>query len=215
MQLGIPNTEAWVEGEDRFRTEFSAPQFDELLTLGSRFRGTLSARRNVTLEIPPEDLRPRATIWKDHYDHESTAPLLRVLLLGCRPGDWRATGTHPELFAVLTEHAIIDNVHCVKLEKSSQRNRVKETCWVNPGRDDVVIRWEIGDRARPDFWASFDYQRNPQYGWLPVRWKSNMWADRTDGGATIESTVIRYTINEKFPPDMFDPLLPEGAIISE
>ena len=150
-QLGIPSTEVWIEGEDRFRTEFSAPQFDEVPTLGSRFRGTLNAGRNVTLEIPPEDLRPRATIWKDHYDHESTAPLLRVLLLGCRPGDWRATGRHPELFAVLTEHAIIDNVHCVKLEKSSRRNQLKETCWVDPGRDDVVIRWEIGDRARPDF----------------------------------------------------------------
>ena len=42
-----------------------------------------------------------------------------------------------------------------------------------------------------------------------------MWADRAGGGATIESTVIRYTINEKFPPDTFDPVFPEGAIISE
>jgi hypothetical protein len=213
-QVDIPHSEFWAEGDDRLRTEYSMPEYDgHRLAIGTRYRGTFDGKTDATLEFP-RDGGPRGTIWNDKYDHESRASLVRPLWLGCQPASWHATGTQPELFRVVTERAIIENVRYVKIEKRSPKflNHV-EACWVDPARDDVIVRWEITG-GMSLFWASIEYRKDNKHGWVPCRWKSNLWGNREASAAMIEATVTNYAINEKYPAGIFAPNFPSDTNIS-
>jgi hypothetical protein len=219
VRFDIPDSECWIEGENRVRAEFRRIDARPgIVQLGKRCRGTLDGSADVTLEFSEsKGGSPRGTVWNDKRDHESRASLLCPLLLACRPATQKATGAHPEFFHVLTENAIINNTHCIKIEKNgSGGDRIAETCWVDPSRDYVIVRWEIGRRNSPLFWASIDYLDDSEHGWLPSGWETNLWevAAQPNGGL-IRATVRKYSVNETFSPDTFATNFPPDTILPD
>jgi hypothetical protein len=219
IHLEIPASEFWGEGEDRFRAEFRKLDIRRpRVELGARCRATRNGDADATLDFSATlGGSPRGTRWNDHSDHESRASLLRPLLLACRPATREATGAHPDAFHVVTENAIIDKLHCIKIEKNGKADsRILETCWVDPNRDDVIVRWEVGSRASTLLWATIEYQQDKQHGWLPARWETNLWSVATEpNDGLISAKVTKYTINERFPPETFAVGFPDDTIIAE
>jgi len=219
ITLDIPPTKFWGVGENRLRAEFRKIDIDRWpIAPGKQIRGTLDGSADVTLELSDTPGgAPRGFAWSDGHDHESRASLLRPLLLACWPATPKATGPHPEHFQLLTENAILDNRHCIKIQKRGKPpGELLETCWIDPDRDDVIVRWEIGRPGTALFWASIDYRKDRDHGWLPAGWKTNLWsvADQPNEGV-LKATVTKLAINETFPPDTFATAFTEDTIVPE
>jgi beta-lactamase regulating signal transducer with metallopeptidase domain len=115
-------------------------------------------------------------------------------------------------FRVVKEDALIDGVHCVELQNANDQGTVLEKCWVDPARDDIVMTYEFWMRLKkgPESRTviSIQYQHDRVHGWVPARW-----TERRPGVGLNENSVIKYTINERFPEGMFSLNVAPGTVI--
>jgi hypothetical protein len=116
---------------------------------------------------------------------------------------------------LVTEHAILDGAHYIKLKQPSQHSVM--TYWVDPSRDYVVVRWELNVQGlgKTYAWVAIDYQFDKQHGWLPSGWQTDGdyqrsgWeysATRPSRSTVFESTInpalSRATFASNFPPGL-------------
>jgi len=117
---------------------------------------------------------------------------------------------------VVTENAVVDGGHYVKLQRVIERHRDSDSantdreeveCWVDPAREDVVVHWVNRDRYTT-LEGSIKYREDKKYGWLPSEWSF----DRR-GVQLQEFKSISYAINEKIDPVTFLMAFPAGTVV--
>jgi hypothetical protein len=209
----------WVDGDDRFRVEFSRVskgQFNwDRMPRGER---TWSGADNRILEWPHDPAAPplgvvRQATLRDDLDPEHAAlflafrPFLRLMHL-------RAAWLH-----VVTEHAIVDGVHCVKLERGPPRDIVRnganywrsvaEHCWVDPARDDVPILFEKTVGGTLQWSVAIQYRPSREVGWVPEHWTCQYQFPMFEA----HCTATKLSVNESLPPKTFQLDFPPGTLV--
>jgi hypothetical protein len=209
----------WVDGDDRFRVEFSGVskgQFNwDRMPRGER---TWNGADNRILEWPHDPAAPplgvvRQATLRDDLDPEHAAlflafrPFLRLMHL-------RAAWLH-----VVTEHAIVDGVHCVKLERGPPRDlfrngarnwtSVAEHCWVDPARDDVPILFEKTVGGALQWSVAIQYRPSREVGWVPERWTCQYQFPTFEA----QCTATTLSVNDSLPPKTFQLDFPPGTLV--
>ena len=156
---------------------------------------------------PPQGV-VRQGKWRDDPDAEQAA-----LFLAFRPLH-RLMGLRMARLRVVTEHAIVDGVHCVKLERSLPRvivdgSPVAEHVWVDPARDDVPILFEKTLRERSCGVSRSSIGHPTKVGWVPERWTCQYQIDTL----IAHCTVTKLTVNEPLPPKTFQLDFPPGTLV--
>ncbi|HEV3415509.1 MAG TPA: hypothetical protein VG056_01795 [Pirellulales bacterium] len=241
----IPQSEFWGEGQDRYRDDFFMVSYSPPNTWkrGARIRNVIDGVMHSRLVVPLlSGEAPLMTVWRkvdamNNSNQELSGDLhwiardidLQPLLLGFRPVN-PATGMVPERCQVVGEHEVLDDAHYVKLQfdpiddwewqrfyqgvpPSLDRS---DTCWVDPRRDYVVVRWE---RRRPrgngTVSIAIDHQHDSKHGWIPSRWRQRLPERTPNARGMLEATVTRYTINEPLAGDTFKRDPPAGTRICD
>jgi len=120
---------------------------------------------------------------------------------------------------LVTDRAILDGLHCVKLEQPIEKSGITYWFWVDPARDDVVIRWEYRVQGLGEPFASLaiDYRHDNQHGWVPTRWQAggvyrpSGWEDAA--ARPSKSVVTQFAINEPLPGEKFVGRFPQGTTV--
>jgi hypothetical protein len=111
---------------------------------------------------------------------------------------------------VRCEDAMLGDQHCVKLrfpvKVRDSDYKMRDTLWVDPARDNLIIRWERILQERATASLSIDYKRDKQHGWLPTQWLETFPWSSGDS-----ATVIRIAINEQYPVSTFRLTFPPGT----
>jgi hypothetical protein len=137
-------------------------------------------------------------------------PRLYPILFFARPFSKSGFDSSPAKWRLVSENAIIDNLHCVKLETT--RNGFDETLWVDPARDDLIVGWEL--RLKRGRWSSLvtiGYRRDEKHGWLPARWtETQSWSQQT---RSTEETIVACSIDDPIPNEFFAPAFPPETTV--
>jgi hypothetical protein len=110
-------------------------------------------------------------------------------------------------FQLVTRSESVDGVPCVKLKRKLRART--ETVWVDPNRDDLVVRWEYTGSGELFWRIDISYRASPRCGWLPERWTCNY--DRWN--LEFECEVTTSAVNEQLPADAFQIDFPPGALV--
>jgi hypothetical protein len=200
-------TECWLEAPNRFRVEIAQPG-------ASKSSGTpipLWHRRTFDGKTITE------MSWRDDVAEPPTGRIFKpittpgnaarpfdalLLLVAFRPFYRGTTCAYPGEFRLVTENAIRDNRHYVKLQRLNEAGGVIENLWVDPTRGDVVVFFEETLGGRRFRTLAFRYEHDPKHGWLPAAWFFPLEGAKR-AAATKEAPIVTFTINEKFPPAIF------------
>jgi beta-lactamase regulating signal transducer with metallopeptidase domain len=131
---------------------------------------------------------------------------LNALTLTIHPLDAFVTGRRVLQFRIVAENAIVDGLRCIEIEKVNA-GRIRERCWVDPAREDVVVAYEFQVGPRDATKISIQYQLDRVHGWVPGRWTVKR------RGELSENAVTKFTINEQFPEQTFTLNVPPGTIV--
>jgi hypothetical protein len=223
VEFTAPLSEWSGDGRDRLRSDFTAFLYSGVDGWKEiqRSRVTRNGILNSRLLFPAHsDETPKIAIWRKvpvkHPSNrlrpgdlfEESEIDLTPLRLALRPtttaSDWS-----PENCRVLSEDALLGNVHCIKLQMDKVDH--SERCWVDPNRDYSVVRWERRhqDLAALDF--AIEVQQGPDHEWLPHRWSWRLSPDAASRAASFEATVTRRMINKKLPDATFAADYPPGT----
>lgn len=241
----LPQWGWWEGGDGRFREDSVAVEPDD----NGRWRQIAGVRLihdgslNSSLGIPQSAAgagnggSPWITLWRgDIRNRVRGMSPFKLLVVG---GWW--SEFMPVLLAVRPMHAdfiwstdqwqvahedvVTNGVHCVEIHR---RNRYAQydKYWVDPKRDNVVVRWKAQNLFRA---ATIDYQRDPKHGWVPSQWS---WSEVTPnqppaaagkavGGQyagmarpmLAGATVRSYSIGEPLPADTFARTNPPHTLV--
>jgi hypothetical protein len=232
VEFAIPKSELWVEGTDRVRDDYfevrgsGGKDWKPVARIRKIVDGTTISRLFTPLAA---NKLPAITIWRQPsvkdlkaYSFQPSpgaallpdprtvdwAPL-RVLF---RPLDPALGWSSTENCRIVEENVLVDGARCVKVQMDAP-NR-SEMWWVDPGRDDIIVRWERREGRSAPVAIAIEYQRDKEHGWVPSRWKRPL-VGRTPVQGSIESTVTHFTINEKFPADTFERSAPAGTRVCD
>jgi hypothetical protein len=138
--------------------------------------------------------------------------MLQSLLLTFRPQQSSVSWQRDQC-QLVSEHAIIDGGHYVKIQRVFEPTRANkfrrvETCWVDPARDDVIVHWENRDPYGA-INGAITYQRDKTCGWVPSQWTVEF------PGNLQNYKVTKYTINESIDPGTFSHEFPAGTPVSD
>jgi hypothetical protein len=214
--------ECWLDGENRFRVEIARPGVPKSsgspLPLWHRriFNG-----KTITETDWPEDAGdpPAGRISKPTKTPvRGPRPFDPLQLLVAYHPFYRGTTSRgpawasPAEFRLVTENAIRDNRHFVKLQRLNAAGVVIEDLWVDPAHGDVVAFLEQTWRKRPIRTLAFRYQHDSKRGWLPESWSiAREDGERTE--PTNAAAVIDFTSNKNFPPGTFAVKFPSGTTV--
>jgi hypothetical protein len=202
----------WVEGGDRFRLEFwrvsgKKINWDHMARGQRTWMGTAA----MILEWPYDPAAaPQGAVGKDTIQEVLNDLERTALALVFRPS--QLMDVQASQFRLVTEHAIVDGLHCVKLQRPQPGSALVEHCWVDPARDDVPILWEKTLRGELMWRVAIQYRlsRDHNLGWVPDRWTCQ------DDGAqlhVLQCTVTKLSVNESFPPKTFQLDFPPGTLV--
>ena len=226
------HNELWIDGDQRIRIEQS-------FTGGRGYRYVCDGMTKSTLAWRSQSgERPLAKIWSGagRLDFEpfqlgidfdlqdlglrDARPRLRTPWMIFRPfgpASWR-----PEEFRLITQNAVVDNAHYVKIARMGADKNLHETYFVDPTRDDLIV---FGGEFRPEvafgneppiykttmFRLAIEYQRDRDWGFVPMRWKVNS-PPNVVWQASV-NTVTGLTLNETLPPETFGMNFPPGTAV--
>jgi hypothetical protein len=196
--------ELWMDGETRFRLEtssFAQGQPNDKQVRQNTFDGSTS--RQLSLG------GPSAVVRSDDDGNQLNGIAVFPLLLALRPLSRGDVARASQPLRVLTDNAIIDNKHYLKVER--QESNFVDTFWLDPARDDVIMRWERSRRGDVVAAVSIEYQRDKTHGWVPAHFSQ---ANSANGyGFVSENTVTRFTFNARFPDETFTITFPPGTAV--
>jgi hypothetical protein len=203
--------ELWMEGDMRYCIE-NAPAQKYGGRFGEGWRHVFDGLTSRSLSLDVNS--PRGTVWSGDDRRELDGISLSPLLLALRPFPDGKIDRNSQRFSVISENAIIDNKHYVKIQRVDKQSRsagIAEDFWVDPARDDVIVHWERRIRERPWAFVSLEYQADKDVGWIPARWtKKYYW---TGWDCKSDNTMTKFSINETFPRDTFALAYPPGTIV--
>ena len=212
----VAQQELWITADGRFRFDVSAieQRAGGNPLLKPRSRHACDATTNWSLEWFEDTAAPSlATLWGlDGMRGIERTP--EALQLAFRPFSRLTRGRQPEEWRLVNENAILDNVHFVKVQRSIGEGRTTDDYWVDPARDNVIAAWEqsVWGRARRRLQSSthvsIRYRQDSAKRWVP-----ESWTRRRLGSFDEECTVIKLTLNEKFPAATFTPDIPPGTVV--
>jgi hypothetical protein len=205
------HTEFWIDESNRLRS-FDAQR--------EKMRGSRTERQNPAAQVPgstytfdgaisrrlyrtPNSIQ--GTVWKGDQMKPLSEGQLYPFLLSLRPISCGWTDPSLHHWRLITENAIVDNVHLTKLQ-SVESDRI-DNIWVDPACDDVLVEWEERSRNEVVAVVSIQYEHDPRHGWLPIHWTRS--GDPEAGRAA--SRVSKLTINERFAPGTFTIQFPAGT----
>jgi hypothetical protein len=206
----------WVDGDDRFRMEFSRVSGGRInwdhMPRGQR---TWNGVENRILEWPHSAAAPPQGVMQQGKRRDGPDAEQAALFLAFRPLH-RLMGLRIARLRVVTEHAIVDGVHCVKLERSlpellGKKNVpvVGEHIWVDPARDDVPILFERTLRGSLMWNVAIQYRRSPEAGWVPEHWTCQYPLPTFEA----HCTATKLSVNQSLPPKTFQLDFPPGALV--
>ena len=132
------------------------------------------------------------------------------LYLAFRPSRLLIDPKDPQ-FRIVTRNAILDNVHCVKIQRYGP---APETCWVDPNRDDVILLREQIFCGTRGWRLSIEYQGSPQMGWLPSRWTCHSLTEEYFGEKTeLQCQATTSAVNERLPQGLFKIDFPPRTLV--
>jgi hypothetical protein len=117
----------------------------------------------------------------------------------------------PGEFRLVTENAIRDNRHYVKLQRVNAAGVVIENLWVDPACGDVVTYFEQTHPRQMNRTLAFRYKHDLKYGWIPESSFSPENADLAQTKPRV--SIIEFKINEPFPPETFAARFPSGTTV--
>lgn len=228
LEFTIPHSEWWGQGEDKFRSDIPDVVYDGAngWKQTARIRVVRNGSLHSRLETPLSKGKPSLmSIWrkvtiKEHFGPAGLAGDLLIksrdvdlapLRLAIRPMmqpleksapyPYNTTAWLPENCRLVSDKAIVGNVHCIKLEQ--HLNNHLERCWIDPARDYVIVLWERKEGDAPARSVSIEYRRDSNHGWVPSRWNWEVAGTPARPTAAFEATVTSYTINAPFHDDPF------------
>ena len=243
-KVALPQWGWWEDRDGRFRQDSVAVEHHDDGTwrriAAVRFihDGSLNSRLTVPESIPGHEAAGPAwiTLWRgDVRKRTQEEPLRSFLftgrqelipvLIAARPMKM-ASNWSPDKWQVASEDAVANNVHCVEIRERSRYSQF-DTYWVDPNRDDVVVRWKGQNFSLA---VNIDYQRDPKHGWLPSHWS---WGPveaeqpqpslanavgrggnaRTAPPLLFEETVRSYSIGEPLPAETFAQTYPAQTLV--
>jgi hypothetical protein len=233
VEFTIPQSEFWVDGKDRIRDEFFEVEFagpkDWKQT--ARIRNIVDGTRISRLTMPiVAGAAPELSIWgvaslKDLAAYSWQLSLRwpprsdpRVvdwapLRLAFRPLDPALGWSSIEHCRVVGEDVLENGLRCVKVRMDARD--LSEMCWVDPNRDDIIVRWEKRKARSAQVSVTIEYRRDKVHRWIPSRWVHHLPGTDSEISGSVESTVTDYAINEKFPVDTFQCLVPFGTRVCD
>jgi len=237
--VAIPQSGWWEDGDGRFREDSLEVEYDDdgnwRQIAGARLihDGSLSSQLIVPQASTPHVSvdRPWITIWQGGVRNPTSkhAPqdLLRFgrsqftplrLALWPMNANLNQAGVKCQ---IVNEDAETNGVHCVEIRINNYSDIA--TYWVDPKRDDVVVRWDAGTLS-----VVIDYQHDPKNGWLPSHWS---WSRRDLRPAAspsansgppwisdprfvlFDGTVRSYSIGESIPAATFAQSYPANTLV--
>jgi beta-lactamase regulating signal transducer with metallopeptidase domain len=235
IEITMPPSEWWGEGPSRYRSDFTCVGHDgasgwkqraqvRIIRTGSLFSRLLvpvNAREAPSIDVwrePPTKNPNRASVAGDlrlKWQEVDLAPLRLALRPTIQvssdsaPMIYNSCAWSPDNCQVVSENAIVGNVHCIKLQQNVDNHC--ETCWVDPNRDYVVVFWErrLADRLARS--VAIEYRQDPEHGWVPSRWTCQVPGSAGQRSAILEATVTQSTINEPFHEYPFAKSYPPGT----
>jgi thioredoxin 1 len=224
VEFTIPQFEWSGEGPDRVRSDFSELTYssaDGWKETG-RFRFIQNGFLASRLQVPKSsDQTPTISLWrkvpiKQPSNWFSSGDFLLQniefdlipLRLAIRPlspaSDWS-----PENFRVISEDAVVGNVHCIQLQMDKVDH--SEQCWVDPNRDYSVIRWERRPSEPAPLSVAIEVQQGVDHEWLPARWSWRLSGGPEGRTAAFEATVTRRMLNKALADGTFAADYPMGT----
>jgi hypothetical protein len=226
-EFSILDSSFWVEGQERIRDDFPELRYlapkDRRQT--ARIRKIVDGKTVSRLATPLEPGRsPQLAIW-GQASASNPSPFAYYESYAWRDPrtlDWGPIcltfrSLNPILGWAATDRCrivgeeVLDKVRCIKVQMDELDR--SEMCWVDPTRDNIVVRWEKRQGFFSPTSIAIDYRQDKQHGWVPVHWKRDLPAFNSPLRGKIESTVTRYTINEKLPADTFACSSPPGTMV--
>jgi beta-lactamase regulating signal transducer with metallopeptidase domain/thiol-disulfide isomerase/thioredoxin len=224
VEFAISQSEWSGEGLERLRSDFS-----EFICSGAegwketgRFRITQAGSLNSRLHVPTRSGEaPTIAMWRKVaikrpsgwsssgdfllQDLEIDLAPLRLALRPLSPAsDWSGENSR-----VVSEDALIGNVHCIKLQMDKVDH--SEQCWVDPSRDYCVVRWERRQSEGAHLTVAIDAVQGADHEWLPARWSWRLTGGPAGPAASFEATVTRHMVNKKLPDTTFAADYPGGT----
>lgn len=172
-------------------------QFDEMLP------GVLRSTR------PSDPMLPRTA----DRDQGRCCIELVPMMLTFRPMDPKSLGWDTARCRLVTEHAIVDGIHYVKLQRSDESPGVLDTWWIDPRQDDVVTQWRRTKDGRDVAKIAIEYDRQPPFGPIPGRWTIESFVWDTLPVGTIKFNVTECKLNQEPPPDTFALQFPRETLV--
>jgi hypothetical protein len=192
----------WVAGTDRFRFERAlVGDGENFWDLHARDQRAYDGSTSSFLEWlrKPSD-PPQGAIRPDQEMRVPDEIECVPLYLAFRPSRLLIDPKDPQ-FRVVSRNAILDNVHCVKIQRYGN---ALEICWVDPNRDDVILLREQIFCGRRGWRLSIEYQRSPQMGWLPSCWTCHRLIEGFFGEETeLQCQATTSAVNERLSEHLF------------
>jgi hypothetical protein len=237
--VAVPQSGWWEDRDGRFREDSIAVESDD----DGNWRQLAGVRlvhdgsSNFRLMVPQASAPhvsldpPWITLWRGNARNPIGQQPIRNLFFN---NQWRII---PVLFAVrpmnaaselssgrceiVSEDAVTGGVHCVEIRIKDYANQ-PETYWVDPKRDDVVVRWDSRTLR-----LAIDYQHDPKHGWVPSHWSwssHELIPELASSGKAFspsnvrkgkplffEATVRSYSIGEPIPAAVFAQAYPANT----
>jgi hypothetical protein len=210
-------SEVWIDGDNRYqivdsqfpkqepkRSNVDKPQQPEPSRIVRyAFDGSTSERLILYARTGQGD------VWNGDPGNELVSQSVFPLMLALRPYTRGGIERSSKQWRVISENAILDNKHCVKIQ--FVQSGIVETYWIDSARDDLIVGWEQRKSRSQSSFASIEYRHDEKNGWLPTRWRETRHSNW--GKQSSENTVTQFSINETFPKETFTPAFPPGTTV--
>jgi thiol-disulfide isomerase/thioredoxin len=218
----LPSSECWVEGDDRFRDDFSVVlcRGPKQWTETERYSLTVKGAKHIRRKTPNgPGATPQVGTWAEPAP-ERTGDLqldarpddLAPLLLTFRPFH-PVFGWNPKRCRLVNEDEVIGGIHCATIQMDEISK--SERCWVDPNRDYVIVKWEKRPLRMPRISCTIDYENDKVDGWVPTRWKRQLPGPTPDSTGTAEAVVTRFAVNETLPVATFELASPANTPVTD
>jgi hypothetical protein len=196
--------EFWMEGDSRYRVELaSAPNR----------AGWLKAFDGAATRLYSGSDHS-GNVWDGDRGIQLAGLSLFPILFFARPFSRGAISPSPAHWRVLSENAIIDNQHFVKLQET--KTSFIKNFWVDPTRDDIIVGFEVLTHGERQPFLTIGYRHDRDYGWVPIRWTltpNRAGANRAGANRSMEESIASFTINDAYPKEAFTPAFPPGTAV--
>jgi hypothetical protein len=211
--------ELWMDGENRSRVEQSLTRGPCLqLTRFGKTEGSYAWQFGSTqlfladIWMAGDPPKTQGTEFNWQVDPRMAVAALRPLYISLRPlvSDWR--NQRADDFRVVAKQEIVDRRPLVRLSRSDAAIKSAEDFWIDPDRDDIVVRWEYRVPKMHVISASIEYERGAEGEWVLRRWTTKL-GPPNKPWETAESTMTAFTTNAVYPPDALRVTFPPGTLV--